>query len=224
MTTPTSKEWTELADEFHIMVGQCIGAWAQVDDELFRIFQDCVGPLEQCAIIYYRTPGLDVRFGLTDEIVRSVLPKKEKADGGHDHPDLVAWNKAKKGFSDLLGVRRRIAHQPIDIKHGITFGGVTLPTRFPGGMLAESWFEIYVGQHERLREKEAKVLPLKIGDLKDHLSATLNLRARLYAFFHQTLTKPHEASPPPVPPPDPAKSPSADDAIEPQPPPRSSPG
>jgi len=37
-------------------------------------------PYDQCAIIYYHNPGLDVRLGLTDEIVRSVLPKRERSN------------------------------------------------------------------------------------------------------------------------------------------------
>jgi len=66
-----SKSVTELeSDEFHMWVGYCITAWAEVDDVLFCIFRDCVGPSEQCAIIYYKTPGLEARFSLIDEIVR----------------------------------------------------------------------------------------------------------------------------------------------------------
>ena len=79
------------ADKFHMMLGYCISAWAEVDDLLFRIFRDCVGPYEQCAIIYYKTPGLEARFSLTDEIVKSVLPKK--LPGEHDHPSVQAWNR-----------------------------------------------------------------------------------------------------------------------------------
>ena len=73
---------------------------------LFRIFQDCVGPDLQCAIIYYKTPGLEARFSLTDEIVRSVLPKKRP--GGHDHPSVKVWDNAIKVRHDLLSMRRRI--------------------------------------------------------------------------------------------------------------------
>ena len=36
-----------------------VAAWAEVDDWLFRIFRDRVGPYDQSAVIYYRTPGLD---------------------------------------------------------------------------------------------------------------------------------------------------------------------
>jgi hypothetical protein len=71
-----------------------------VDDELFRIFRDCVGPYEQSAIIYYRTPTLNARLGLTEEIVQSVLPKRPKKSGGHYHPSVKAWNR---GFLQPIG-------------------------------------------------------------------------------------------------------------------------
>jgi hypothetical protein len=75
----------ECADEFHMMVGYCIAEWARVEDALFRIFQACLSiKAEQCAILYYRTPSLDTRLVLVDEIVKSVLPKKPKPSA-HDH-------------------------------------------------------------------------------------------------------------------------------------------
>ena len=86
------------ADDFHMMIGYCVAEWAKVDDELFRIFRDCVGPYEQSAIIYYRTPTLNARLGLTDEIVQSVLPKRKKKSGGHYHPSVKAWKVAIEGF------------------------------------------------------------------------------------------------------------------------------
>ena len=95
MATPPAGSWQELGEEFHLMIGECVAGWAHVDDELFRIFHHCVGPLVQCSIIYYRTPGLDVRFALVDEIVGSVLPKRERRSGGHDHPSVKAWKTAK---------------------------------------------------------------------------------------------------------------------------------
>jgi hypothetical protein len=55
------KTWQKNRDEFHMVMGYCIAAWAQVDDQLFRIFRDCVGPYDQSAVIYYRTPGLHLR-------------------------------------------------------------------------------------------------------------------------------------------------------------------
>jgi hypothetical protein len=139
------KTWQKLGDRFHLMIGECIAAWAQVDDELFRIFHHCVGPLQQCAIIYYRMPGLDARFNLVDEIVRSVLPKRLRKSGGHDHPSVKAWIKAKGDYQMLLSVRRRIAHHPVGVRRGSIYLDVSFTDVPP-----PSWFEIYVSEHERL--------------------------------------------------------------------------
>jgi hypothetical protein len=172
------------ADNFHMMVGYCIAEWAKVDDELFQIFRDCVGPTEQSAIIYYRMPGLSVRLTLTDEIVRSVLPKPARISGGHDHASVKAWKDAIKDFRDLLGVRRRIAHHPIAIKHGATWSFDPVLS----SLLAQpSWFEIHVGQREQLRSGELPALQL--DDLKAHLTAVEALRDRLQHFFSDVLTK-----------------------------------
>src|SRR5271163_2220003 len=144
-TTPRapSKSWQELGDEFHLMVGYCIAAWARIDDELFRIFRACVGPYKQSAIIYYRTPGLDMRLGLTDELVLSVLPKKDRKSGGHDHPSVKAWKAAKSGFSDLLAIRRRIAHHPAEVKTA-PYGRDHRLGWDPSPAVS---FEIYASQH-----------------------------------------------------------------------------
>jgi len=176
------------------MIGQCIAAWARADDELFGIFRDCLGPYEQSAIIYYRTPGLDQRFSLTDELVRSVLPKRVKKSGGHDHPSVTAWNKAKDGYQELLAVRRRIAHHPVTIRWRPFAVGDPINTPPP------SWFEIYISQHEQLREKSADIPPLRIEDLRKHLAAVERLRERLHHFYHDVLIKHDATHQPPSPP------------------------
>lgn len=203
MPTPTEKRWNELADEFHMMLGHCIAVWAEVDDELFRIFRHCVGPYEQCSIIYYKTPGLNMRLGLTDELVRSILPKKTRKSGGHDHPDVKAWDKTKLGFGELLAVRRRIAHLPVEMRQ------VAPPfnnTMFAGaGMLAEPWFEINFSKHERMRNGTKETKPLKLADLTRHLVTTTVLRDQLSLFFQTVLAKHASPSPPQAPEPDPAR-------------------
>jgi hypothetical protein len=105
-----------MGDQFLRMVGLCILEWAKVDDALFEIFRRCVGPYEQSAIIYYRADGLNYRFDLTDELVRSVLPKRVRKSGGHDHQSVKAWEAAKLDYHGLLGIRRRIAHHPLVVR------------------------------------------------------------------------------------------------------------
>lgn len=181
------KQWRELGDEFHMHVGYCIARWADVDNELYRIFQDCLGPEEQSAIIYFRCPGLDVRLGITDELVKSVLPKAARKSGGHDSPEVKAWKNAIADFRDLLAVRRRIAHHPIVIRQEPFMVGHSRVGETP-----PSWFEIYVSRHEQHRTGDLPAL--KIKDLKDHQAAVVKLRDRLRRFFLDVLTKPQPKS------------------------------
>jgi hypothetical protein len=204
MTKPVPKSWQELGDEFHMMIGYCIGEWAQVDDELFRIFRDCVGAYEQSAIIYYRMPGLDVRLGCTDELIESIFPKPERKSGGHPHEHVKKWREIKKTFNDLLAIRRRIAHHPIEIH---TYGDRRTPlksvnkdalSKYPSN--AESWFALYVSQHEELRVGKS-VPALSMKDLKEHLKGVVHLRDALRHFFLNELmsTKPQSKQLPPSP-------------------------
>jgi hypothetical protein len=138
------------ADEFHMMLGYRIAAWADVDDLLFRIFRECIGPHLQCAIIYYKTPGLETRFSLTDEIVRSVLPKKKP--GGHDHPSVKLWDTTIKSRHDLLPIRRRLAHHPVAVRmraHSLSLlNTAPLGRATIGGLVHQfSWTELYATEH-----------------------------------------------------------------------------
>lgn len=207
MTESQPETWQRLGDEFHMAMGYCIAAWAQVDDELFRIFCDCIGPYDQSAIIYYRTPGLEVRLNLTEEIVRTTLLPSWARPGNAD-PRMKAWKPIAKDFRDLLAVRRRIAHHPVAgrVENGVPTADTAAP----------SWFEIYVGAHERLRDSAAKLPALRADDLRKHLIAVFQLRDHLRAFFHDVLTKPQKESPPPSSPSPPMHSQKTDLASAPR--------
>jgi hypothetical protein len=98
-------------DYFYMLIGRCITGWADVDEQLFLIFSQCVIPYEQASIIYYRSPGLDTRLNLVDEIICSVLPKTRS--GAQPHRVLKSWKGCAKAMKDLLSTSRRIAHQPV---------------------------------------------------------------------------------------------------------------
>jgi hypothetical protein len=225
MAEGQSKRSRNIGDEFHMMVGYCIAEWAKVDNELFLIFRDCVGPYEQSAIIYYKTPGLDARFSLTDEIVRSVLPKPARKSGGHQHHSVKAWGTAIKGYQELLAARRRIAHHPVAIRmqplvFSSVFNSATLGSVTISG--APSWYEIYVNQHERLRGKSSDLPALRADDLRCHFRSVGALGDRLHHFFDGVLRKFDAESPPPSPPPSSPKSQKEVLSKEPRHPPRPS--
>jgi hypothetical protein len=205
--TDEKSEAQRLRDEFHMMMGYCIAAWSQVDDELYRIFQDCMALRDHSAIIYYRAPGLDSRLGLVEEIVRTTLLPSWERPGNAD-PRIKAWKAVAKDFRALLSVRRRIAHQPVKLREISDYveEGYAEPGYFTP---LESWFEIYVSEHERLRDNAAKLPPLQIDDLRNHQTAVHRLKDQLRSFYRDVLIKHYEASPlpnHPSPPPNPPKT------------------
>jgi hypothetical protein len=192
MTENSQERLQKSGDDFHMMLGYCIAQWATVDEELFLIFRHCLGPYEQSAIIYFRTPGLNVRLNLTDEIVLSVLPEKERISGGHDHPSVTAWKAAIADFPALLAVRRRIAHHPVAPRHMVLGGALLGEMGLNNAMLGstgtrESWFEIYESRHEKMRGKSGGRSPLTFEDLQDHLTRVHALGDGLHAFLHEVL-------------------------------------
>lgn len=185
--------YNKVRDEFHMMIGYCIAEWAGIDDELFRIFQSCTETkLEHAAIIYYGVPGLDPRLRMVDEIVRSVLPKKTRASGGHDHPDVKRWTAIHNDCKRLLATRRRIAHQPIRAQES------PVPTTAPRipyfldtnpavDTTLQTSFEIYVSQAEQMRGKQSKRSSLKLSDLRNHLIAISGVKEHLNKFFYNVI-------------------------------------
>jgi hypothetical protein len=188
--TPTTQE--PAADEFHKMIGYCIAEWAKVEDELFRICQLALRcPKEHAAIIYYRTPGLNARLTLTDELVRAVLPKHKA--GAHPHADLKFWSDVLKQTQHLLPTRNRIAHHPVDLRSAAFYLDVSYLDVPP-----ESWFEIYESQNEQLRAKSSDKSPLLVGDLRAHHTLTTGISNILSRFYYEKLAGYVAALPPPA--------------------------
>jgi hypothetical protein len=189
MLRASTKGYDATRDEFHMMIGYCIAEWAGIDDELFRIFQHCTGAKEQqAAIIYYRTPGLNVRLGLVDEIVRSVLPQTQS--GGRKDPKLTRWEAINKDCENLFGTRRRIAHQPVRAQETL----VPMPRlQSPHYLyldqttnkMSQASFEIYTTEIEKMRGKDTA--PLTLKDLQNHQKRTSEVRSQMNAFFAEVL-------------------------------------
>jgi hypothetical protein len=165
-------------------MGECVSAWAWVDETLFKIFKACVGPPAQCAIIYYRTPGLDVRLGLTNEIVKSVLPKPKVKNGGHPHSSVKTWDALRKEMVSLLHTRRRVAHHPV---HITIWGSEDENGKVSDVSLELTSFEIFVSSHEQSRDDEKVFQPLTMTDLKNHATAVQQLSENMELFMSREL-------------------------------------
>jgi hypothetical protein len=167
------------------MIGNCITQWAHVQDEIFEICLRCLGcSRENAAIVYYRTPSMDARMNLADELVRLALRNPSPKSGGREHPDLKAWKDIGTQFDALKTPRNQMAHHPVWFRvAGLFQGDHSQPATEP------SWFEVYVGRNERLRGRSAKSKPLRVNDLRIHLTKLNQLIASLQEFRTQILVK-----------------------------------
>ena len=127
---------------------------------------------------------------LTDELVLSLLPKRTRKAGGHDHTDVRAWKKVIEGHAELLGTRRRIAHHPVDTRLDVRSGtiGVGAIGLMAIGVAPVPSFEIYASAQERLRSKEADQRPIGIDDLKNHRLRVNQLNDKLRQFLARTFS------------------------------------
>src|SRR6266478_4491999 len=152
-------------DEFYMWLGKCVASWSSVEEHLFTICTLALGTTEQrSAIIYYRTPTIDARLNLADELVKSRLPTK--ASGDHDHDDVKQWDKLRKDIGSLLSTRNRLAHHPVIGKN--IFGATA--DREAAGMLNQyaSWFTSEMSEAEKLRRRSENAKPLMVDDLSHH--------------------------------------------------------
>jgi hypothetical protein len=175
----------ETAHEFFELLGRAIVAWSYVDDELFRIFSECLyqGASEQAAIIFYRTPTLDARIKLTDEIVRSILPGRARRSGGHDHLSVKQWRSLLNEIEALLVIRRSLAHHPVSYTYERVLAETDTIDR-PTLRL-----ELKAGEYERLRTTSSKQSPVRREDILTHLTSVRQKAKDLNDFSRDVLSR-----------------------------------
>ena len=177
-------------NQFYQLIGKCIKEWANVEEKLFDLFVFVLdAPRKQAAIVYYKSPTIDTRLNLTDELVRAKLPERIRKNGGKDHPHLVVWTKLNTAIKDLLPPRNQLAHAPvrevekIERRASLASGDVfaTLAT----------WLEIVESKGERLRGRGEKK-PIRTKDLTTHLKEVEDLSVRISVFHGLIAAKPPE--------------------------------
>ena len=95
-------------------IGVCIKEWASIEHVLLQLCNLALKTTDKIAsIVYFRTPSLDGRTKLTDELLLTILPAREKKDGGHDHRLVKEWTGIRKDIKNELAVRNKLAHWPL---------------------------------------------------------------------------------------------------------------
>ena len=188
-----SMSMEEQSQEFYFYLGTAITQWARLEERLFNF---CWVILQthpvHTAIIYYRTPSLEARLTLTDNLIQTILPPRTKKDGGHDHPTTKLWKKLLGEVKDELPFRNQLAHWPVDphFEPKMDEAGV---------FIVDFTFASYASVGERLRGgKYAAAKKLKIEDVKNHIGRIGDVLARLKSFYDNEFAALPREQPPPV--------------------------
>jgi hypothetical protein len=173
MAEPPEIDSAEQQKEFFWLLGIAMTVWAQLDEQLFRTCAQILKAAEHhAAIVYYRTPTLDARLTLVDELVQTIFPGRKA--GAHPHPSEKVWAAIGKEIRDELPIRNRLAHSP-----AASHGGRFVP---PEGGPPEfrSWFASYVSPTEKLRGRDKRGPEyLKRQDVRAHIGRIAELTKRL---------------------------------------------
>jgi hypothetical protein len=187
-------------------VGKAITSWATIDERLFVLCWYSLGaPQQQSAIVYYKTPTLDARVTLADELIRSVFPKPERKSGGHDCVAIKEWKAIANDIRDALGQRRKIAHYPVGQVISPVFAKDKRPN-FLSRDVVESgaydvWWEFSESEGEKARTGSKESKTIEVSDLSAHLSVLSDLSSRLLGFrFSRLLSQLGSRLPPDAPP------------------------
>jgi hypothetical protein len=155
--------------EFYQLIGQCIKAWATVEDKLFDVCEKLLKTERHfVSVIFFRTPSIDARVKLTHELLAVHFPKIKKGNRDTDHPVLAEWKGIKTKIERLLPERNSLAHHPV--RMNIQARNLTS-------------FETSPSQKERLRGKEVK--PVEDIKLSRHLKEVNGISQSLEKFISE---------------------------------------
>jgi hypothetical protein len=186
---------------FH-QLGVAITEWAFVDEELFHICADILrAPHQQhVAIIYYRTPGLDIRVKLVVELMSTLFPPRKS--GEHPEPPEKLWKEITGAISAELPIRRQLAHSPT---YTIAKTDPPIPRGWPQSIpeehrdrdfrVVDVWLASAMSPTERLRGA-AEREDLTTERIAQHIARIRTIYERLENFRTHELPKLLAAFPP----------------------------
>lgn len=169
--------WTleEQAKEFFYYIGVAITDWAHFEGELFHICSMVLKTNQQnAAIVYFRTPSLDGRLTLVDELIRAVPEIGIRKTTLESETLLKSWDRLIKDIRNELPIRNQLAHSPS-----------TPMTERPDPSKKhelDHWWASYVSGAEMLRGRKKERGDLKIADVQNHLKKLTMLFIRLRNF------------------------------------------
>jgi hypothetical protein len=178
-------EFSTSEDErrFYAAVGRAITGWADLEDVLFRMTLAVLGcTMERAAIVFYRTPTIDSRLTLTNDLLNSFFPKHRP--GEQPDPRIKRWRELQTEIKTHLPTRNRLAHHgvaPILEFREISHDEVTIEIRTAS-----------VASHgEQLRKPDQTLAPLTLEDVQTLTRTTSRLVNDLRNFDRQEVSRPN---------------------------------
>jgi hypothetical protein len=105
----TLSERLQRRKEFFASLGECITAWAAVEQKLFDLFQMALGTdREKSAILFWAIPAFSMRLSYTSMFVTHCL----KTDANKKTKAQKTWNALQQDIENLRAVRNKLVHQP----------------------------------------------------------------------------------------------------------------
>jgi hypothetical protein len=175
LTLPGGDPPDAKAEAFYRWIGVCIKEWADVEAELFKLCGFALkADRRQVATVFYRTPTIDSRLMLVDELLLNLLPQREK-NSGRAHPDVTRWIKLRTTVKALLPVRNFLAHAPVETRIFLRFGYEDKVTA------SQSWLQVATSANERLRGRPKK--SATNDDLEAHFKQVQAVVSELRAYL-----------------------------------------
>ena len=169
------------AQQFLHYLGFAITEWAHIEAELFQVCEAILQTQRKLvAIIYYRTPTLDARLKLTDELILAIAPQPERKSGGHPHPTIKLWSNLRKDIEKSLPTRNQLAHSPA--------APLAKFDQNDGAIIVDIGYASYMSNTEQLRGGKPKDA-LKLRDMQYHIASVSKLINRLRNFRIDELRK-----------------------------------
>lgn len=176
MAEEREKSIEEMSSEFYLLMGQAISHWAKVEAYLFKICRAALGTTSQRAgIVYTRTPTLESRRTLVNDLLATILPQRPQ-NGGKEHADAREWKSITEAMQALIPTRNHIAHRPME-PH------IDWESEADGGVgRTDLWFAITASDHERARYGGPDG-SITVADLQNHIRDVWSLKERVAAFY-----------------------------------------
>ena len=145
-------------------VGLCLTRWGLLDEIVFKIFHEILHTeTKLAAIIYYKSPSLDTRLNLCDELVAAAFPYL----AGKPKPQIIRmWNGIREALRKLTPVRNALAHHNVGSMSEIQM--VQQEDKIFRAKGSTTRMEIRLNQYQRLRDGNNLVKLVKDEELPSH--------------------------------------------------------